>query len=202
MSLSEGVLLEDWGENPRVLWRILWSAFSSSIVCVGQHAFKNRTLLMLFEKPSLRTRVSFETGVNRMGGHAIFYNIADSPLGKKESIEDTAKVLSRYVDVIMARVLRRDDIAALATHATVPVINGLDDFAHPCQILTDLFTIMEKKGSLERLKVTYLGDIRNNVTYDWMRAACIMGIDITVAGPNAPGFLPEQSVISSSRLSV
>lgn len=151
---------------------------------------------MLFEKPSLRTRVSFETGVHRMGGHAIFYNIADSPLGKKESIEDTAKVLSRYVDVIMARVMKREDIAALAQHATVPVVNGLDDFAHPCQILTDLFTIVEKKGSLERLKVAYLGDIRNNVTYDWMRAACLLGIDITVAGPNAPGFLPEQSGFS------
>ena len=103
-------------------------------------------------------------------------------------------MLSRYVDVIMARVMKRDDIAALAKHATIPVINGLDDFAHPCQILTDLFTIVEKKGfaSLSGLKLTYLGDIRNNVTYDLMRAACIMGIHITVAGPNLPAFHPER----------
>lgn len=126
-----------------------------------------------------------------MGGHAIFYSISDSPLGKKETIEDTAKVLSRYVDVIMARVMKREDISALAKHATVPVINGLDDFAHPCQILTDLFTITEKKGSLKGLKMTYLGDIRNNVTYDLMRAACILGMHITVAGPNLPAFHPE-----------
>jgi len=129
-----------------------------------------------------------------MGGHAIFYSISDSPLGKKETIEDTAKVLSRYVDVIMARVIKRDDIAALAKHSTIPVINGLDDFAHPCQILTDLFTIVEKKGlqALNGLKLTYLGDIRNNVTYDLMRAACILGIHITVAGPNLPAFRPER----------
>eukprot|EP00468_Gymnochlora_sp_CCMP2014_P004314 CAMPEP_0167752706 /NCGR_PEP_ID=MMETSP0110_2-20121227/7290_1 /TAXON_ID=629695 /ORGANISM="Gymnochlora sp., Strain CCMP2014" /LENGTH=289 /DNA_ID=CAMNT_0007638357 /DNA_START=267 /DNA_END=1136 /DNA_ORIENTATION=+ len=146
--------------------------------CFGQ-----KTLLMLFEKPSLRTRVSFETGMTQMGGHAIFYSIADSPLGQKESLSDTGKVLSRFADVIMARVNSRDAIRELADVSTIPVINALDDFAHPCQMLADLQTIIEHKGAAEGLKLSFFGDVANNVTYDLMRLGSIIGMDIAVCGP-------------------
>jgi ornithine carbamoyltransferase len=147
------------------------------------NAMNRRTLLMLFEKPSLRTRVSFETGMTQMGGHAIFYSIADSPLGKKESYYDTSKVISRFVDICMARVKSKDDIDQLAGPADIPIINGLDDNAHPCQILTDLLTIKEHKGTVTGFKMAYFGDCKNNMTYDLMRAACVMGFDIAVSGP-------------------
>ncbi|KAK2960406.1 ornithine transcarbamylase [Blattamonas nauphoetae] len=156
---------------------------------------KQETLLMLFEKPSLRTRVSFETGMTQMGGHAIFYSVADSPLGKKESIEDTAKVLSRFVNVVMARLNKRSDCRQLAHNSTIPVINALDDFAHPCQMLADLLTIIEKKQKVEGLKMAYCGDIQNNVTYDLMRLASVMGFEIHVAGPSGEGYDAEKEVI-------
>lgn len=154
-----------------------------------------KTLLMLFEKPSLRTRVSFEVGLTQMGGHAIMYSIADSPLGKKESIEDTARVLSRFVNLVMARVNKRSDIRALAANSTIPIINGLDDFAHPCQMLCDMQTILEKKGRLRGIKLCFLGDLHNNVTYDLMRSAAVMGFTCHVAGPSGPGYDPEQEVL-------
>lgn len=115
-----------------------------------RHAMQNKTLLMLFEKPSLRTRVSFETGMEEMGGHAIFYDISTSPLGK-ESFSDFSRVVSRYADFMTARVKNRDDIAQLTNSSLIPVINALDDFAHPMQMLTDLLTIKEKKGKFGML---------------------------------------------------
>eukprot|EP00727_Mastigamoeba_balamuthi_P007217 m51a1_g3115 putative carbamate kinase fused with ornithine carbamoyltransferase family protein (638) ;mRNA; f:168101-170228 len=154
-------------------------------------ALKDRTLLMLFQKPSLRTRVSFEVAMTQLGGHGIFYSIADSPLGVKESYEDTGKVLSRFVDIIMARVNKKEDVRQLAANSTVPVINALDDWAHPCQMLADLTTIVEKKGGVgcfKNLKMAYCGDVRNNVTYDLMRAAAVIGFEMRVAGPSGPGF--------------
>eukprot|EP01028_Stygiella_incarcerata_P013533 TRINITY_DN82745_c0_g1_i1.p1 TRINITY_DN82745_c0_g1~~TRINITY_DN82745_c0_g1_i1.p1 ORF type:complete len:320 (+),score=85.33 TRINITY_DN82745_c0_g1_i1:92-1051(+) len=164
-----------------------------------RETMKHKTLLMLFEKPSLRTRVSFEVGMTQMGGHAIFYSIADSPLGKKESISDLGKVVSRYCEVIMARVMKRSDIKALADCCTIPVINALDDFAHPCQMLADLLTIYEKGKfdvpDMSKVKMTYLGDIHNNVTYDLMRSAAVLGFHIRVAGPEGEGFEVEQCVL-------
>jgi len=153
------------------------------------------TLLMLFEKPSLRTRISFETGMQQLGGHAIFYSIKDSPLGKKENISDTAKVASRFVDIIAARVYKRQDIWDLANYANVPVINMLDDFAHPCQILGDFQTIKEKIGRLDNFKLSYFGDAHNNVTYDLMRICALFGLRMDVACPNNPDYSPEQVVI-------
>ncbi len=158
-------------------------------------ALDHQTLLMLFEKPSLRTRLSFETGMTQLGGHAIFYSIKDSPLGKKENIHDTAKCASRYVNLIAARVFKRQDIQELASHSDVPVINLLDDYAHPCQILCDFQTIKEKKGSFENLKLSYFGDSHNNVTYDLMRMAAIMGIQMDVACPADSAYSPEPSVL-------
>jgi ornithine carbamoyltransferase len=160
-----------------------------------REAMKDETLLMIFEKPSLRTRVSFETGMQQLGGHAIFYSIVDSPLGKKENISDTAKVASRYVDLIAARVFKRQDIWDLAKYSEVPVINMLDDFAHPCQILADFMSIKEKKGHLKNLKMAYFGDAHNNVTYDLMRMCAMYGFQMDVACPDGVEYTPEQIVL-------
>ncbi|KAJ3448148.1 ornithine carbamoyltransferase [Anaeramoeba flamelloides] len=156
---------------------------------------KQKTLLMLFAKPSLRTRVSFETVMTKLNGHAIMYSITDSPLGKKETYGDTARCLSRYVDVIMARVFSRDEIQKLSVNSSIPVINALDDFGHPCQILADLQTILEKKGSFEGLKMAYVGDCRNNVTYGLMRGCALVGMEIRVSGPSGEEFKIEQEVL-------
>jgi ornithine carbamoyltransferase len=158
-------------------------------------ALDGETLLMLFEKPSLRTRISFETGMQQLGGHAIFYSIKDSPLGVKENISDTAKVASRFVNIIAARVYKRQDIWDLAEYADVPVINMLDDFAHPCQILGDFQTIKEKKGDLKLKKLSYYGDAHNNVTYDLMRMCAMFGWKMDVACPNTPDYSPEKLVL-------
>ena len=158
-------------------------------------ALTNETLLMLFEKPSLRTRVSLEVGMTEMGGHAISYMIGDSPLGKKETYGDTGACLSRYVAAITARVTSREQINGLTATADVPVVNALDDWAHPMQILADLQTMEEKFGSLKGLKMAYLGDIRNNVTYDLMRGASLMGFSIAVAGPKGEMFELEDGVV-------
>lgn len=143
---------------------------------------KGFSLLTLFEKPSLRTRVSLEVGMHQLGGQAIFYSIADSPLGKKESVEDTGKVLARMCQGITARVASRKAVRSLAEVSDVPVINALDDYAHPMQMFADLQTIVEHKGSWEGLTMTYLGDLENNVTYDLMRLAALMGYNCHLAG--------------------
>ncbi|MFX1456757.1 MAG: ornithine carbamoyltransferase [Promethearchaeota archaeon] len=158
-------------------------------------SLEGETLLMLFEKPSLRTRISFETGMQQLGGHAIFYSIQDSPLGKKENISDTAKVASRFVNIIAARVYKRQDIWDLAKYANVPIINMLDDFAHPCQILGDFQTIKEKKAKLDDFKLSYFGDAHNNVTYDLMRICAMFGLKMDVACPNGQEYSPEQIVL-------
>jgi ornithine carbamoyltransferase len=156
---------------------------------------EHKTMLMIFEKPSLRTRVSFETGLNQLGGHAIFYSIKDSPLGKKENIHDTVKCASRYVDIIGARVFKKEDIRELAKYSDVPVINMLDDWAHPCQILCDYQAILEKKGRLTDLKISYYGDAYNNVTYDLMRMAAIYGLKMDVACPEGTEYSPDPEVL-------
>ena len=162
-------------------------------------ALEHETLLMLFEKPSLRTRISFETGMHQLGGHAIFYSIKDSPLGVKENISDTSIVASRFVNIIAARVFKRQDIWDLAKYASVPVINMLDDFAHPCQILGDFLTIKEKIGKLTNFKLAYYGDAHNNVTYDLMRMAAIFGIEMEVTCPKGPEYTPEDIVVEEVR---
>lgn len=162
-------------------------------------ALKDKTLLMIFEKPSLRTRLSFEVAMTQMGGHAIFYSSADSPLGKKETIEDTAKISSRYVDLIMARLYEHSSIEALAKNSSVPVINALTNYSHPCQILGDLLTIKEKKGALKGLKLVYFGDSRNNVTHSLIFGAALAGMEIVVCCPNNDTFLPLPEVMNSAK---
>ncbi|RMF54689.1 ornithine carbamoyltransferase [Candidatus Woesearchaeota archaeon] len=161
-------------------------------------AMKDKTLLMIFEKPSLRTRLSFETGMTQMGGHAIFYSIKDSPLGKKESIHDTAKTASRYVDIIMARLNKFTDLKELADNSSVPVIDALSDMNHPCQIICDLQTIKEKKGKLKGLTLTYMGDSENNVTYSLMHGCALVGMNIKIGCPNDKRFMPKESVIQEA----
>jgi ornithine carbamoyltransferase len=155
-----------------------------------------RTLAMIFQKPSLRTRVSFETGMTLMGGHAIYLSPSDIKLGERESTEDIALVLSRYVDAIMARVFGHQIVEDLARYATVPVINGLSDFEHPCQILADLLTIQERKGRLEGLSGAYIGD-GNNVAHSLMFGAARVGMNFSVATPK--GFEPSPQVLADAQ---
>jgi ornithine carbamoyltransferase len=143
---------------------------------------KGYSLLTLFEKPSLRTRVSLEVGMYQLGGMAIFYSIDNSPLGVKESIEDTGRVLSRMCQGITARVRTREEVRALASVCTIPVVNALDDYAHPMQMLADLMTIIEHFGTTDGITMTYMGDLENNVTYDLMRTAALMGFNMNLAG--------------------
>ncbi len=163
-------------------------------------ALNGKTLLMIFDKASLRTRVSFEVGMTQMGGHGIYYDVATSPLGKKETMSDTAKAASRYVDIIMARIGSHDDLIELANTATVPVINAMTNFAHPCQILADLQTIREKKGSLEGLKLAYFGDSNNNVTHSLLFGCSVMGINITVCCPEGSEYEPMPEVLEKAKL--
>jgi ornithine carbamoyltransferase len=149
-----------------------------------QDAMKRRMLVMIFEKPSLRTRVSFETGICQMGGNAIFYDMATSPLAAgKETIADMVKVLSRYADLLMARLFEHRHMEELAANAEIPVINGLTNFNHPCQILADLQTIREKKGALAGLTLAYLGDANNNVTHSLLYGCSKLGVIVRVGCP-------------------
>ncbi|MFH1399891.1 MAG: ornithine carbamoyltransferase [Nanoarchaeota archaeon] len=162
-------------------------------------AMDRKTLLMIFEKPSLRTRVSFETGMTQMGGHGIYYHLGTSPMGKKETVADTAKTASRYVDIIMARLFSNAQMRDLAAHSSVPVINGLDDVAHPCQILCDLQTIREKKGRLAGLKLCYVGDSNNNVTHSLLIGCALAGVNIRVGCPKGEEFEPKADIAEKAR---
>jgi ornithine carbamoyltransferase len=163
------------------------------------NAMHLKTLLMVFEKPSLRTRVSFETGMTKMGGHAIYYDVKTSPLGVGETIADTARCASRYVDIIMARLLKQSDTVDLAKNSRVPVIDALSDVAHPCQIIADLMTIVEKKGKLKGLKLVYLGDADNNVTYSLMQGCAMSGINMVIATPQKETEL-KREIVDSAKL--
>ena len=159
---------------------------------------KNKTLTMIFQKPSTRTRVSFETGMYQLGGHAINLSSNDMQLSRGESAEDTAKTLSRYTDCIMARVYDHELLIKLSTHASVPVINGLSDSFHPCQILADFMTIKEKKGKFKELKIAWIGD-GNNVCNSMIYGAALSGINMSIATPK--GFEPDKLVVKESKKS-
>jgi len=142
----------------------------------------NQTLGMVFEKPSTRTRVSFETGMTQLGGHAVFLSDSDLQLGRGEPLKDTSRALSRYVDVLMARLFDHEALEEIADYADVPVVNGLTDDAHPCQTLADLLTIQEHTGGLSEATVAWVGD-GNNVAQSFVIGAALAGIDLTVATP-------------------
>ena len=159
---------------------------------------KNKTLTMIFQKPSTRTRVSFEIGMYQLGGHAVNLSSNDMQLSRGESVEDTAKTLSRYTNCIMARVYEHDLLEKLAKHATVPVINGLSDTFHPCQILADFMTIKEKKKKLKGLKIAWIGD-GNNVCNSMVYGAALAGTNMSIATPK--GFEPNKNVVSQAKKS-
>jgi len=155
--------------------------------------FNNHSLAMIFAKPSARTRVSFETGFSWMGGHAIYLAPQDIGLGKRESAADLAQLFSRYNDMIMARVFNHQDMLDFEKHATVPVINGLTDYNHPCQILADIFTVWEqKKDSFNNLKIVYLGD-GNNIVNSWIRLAAVLPFEFVCVCPE--GYSPDADTI-------
>ncbi|MCY8933047.1 ornithine carbamoyltransferase [Bacillus atrophaeus] len=155
-----------------------------------QPIFQGKTLAMIFEKSSTRTRVSFEAGMAQLGGNALFLSQKDLQLGRGETVADTAKVLSSYVDAIMIRTFEHEKVEELAEHADIPVINGLTDKYHPCQALADLLTIKEIKGKLKGVKVAYIGD-GNNVAHSLMVGCAKMGCDVSIASPKGYEVLDE-----------
>ncbi|XP_058071581.1 ornithine carbamoyltransferase, chloroplastic [Magnolia sinica] len=158
--------------------------------------FKGKTMAMIFAKPSMRTRVSFETGFYLLGGHAIYLGPDDIQMGKREETRDIARVLSGYNDIIMARVFAHQDILDLAKYATVPVINGLTDYNHPCQIMADALTIIEHVGRLEGTKVVYVGD-GNNIVHSWLLLASVVPFHFICACPK--GFEPDEKTVEKAR---
>ena len=158
--------------------------------------FTGQTLAMIFAKPSARTRVSFETGFTWMGGHALFLGPNDIGVGKREAIKDIARLFSRYNDLIMARLFDHAHIMELAEHSTIPVINGLTDYNHPCQIMADIFTIQEHLPKKEKVKVVYLGD-GNNIVHSWMRLAMRLPLHFSCCCPQ--GYEPDADTVAESR---
>ena len=151
---------------------------------------------MIFSKPSTRTRVSFEVGIFELGGTGLYFNQNDLQLKKSENVHDTAKVLSRYLDGIMIRTFEHQDVIDLAKYGSIPVINGLTDLHHPCQVLCDLFTILEKKRTLRGLKLAYIGD-GNNMAHSLLHGCSKVGMDIAIASPS--GYTPVDFVVKESQ---
>ena len=154
--------------------------------------FKDHSLAMIFAKPSARTRISFETGFFQLGGHALFLGPNDIGLGKREAIKDIARVFSRYNDMIMARLFDHRHIIELAEYASIPVVNGLTDYNHPCQIMADILTVYEHRGNLDDMKIVYVGD-GNNIVHSWLHLAARIPFHFTCVCPE--GFEPDESTI-------
>ena len=154
--------------------------------------FKDQSLAMIFAKPSARTRVSFETGFFRLGGHALYIGQKDIGIGKREAVKDISRVLSGYNDMIMARLFDHKHMIELAKYASIPVINGLTDFNHPCQIMADILTVYEKKGNLNNLKIAYVGD-GNNIVHSWLNLSLRLPLHFTCVCPE--GYEPDNNLI-------
>lgn len=158
---------------------------------VEHHLLKGKTLAMIFEKASTRTRISFEVGIYQLGGHGLFISSANSQMGRGEPIKDSARVMARYCDGVMIRTFGQEIVDEFACYSSVPVINGLTDLFHPCQIMADLQTVIEHKGGYQRLKFVWVGD-GNNMANTWIEAAAIFGFDLALACPN--GYEPDRQV--------
>lgn len=154
---------------------------------------KSKTMAMIFAKPSARTRISFETGMTQLGGHAIYLGPNDIGIGKREAVKDIARVVARYDDIIMARLFAHAHMLELAEYSPVPVINGLTDYNHPCQIMADIFTVLEHRGNLDNLKVTFVGD-GNNVVNSWLELAIRLPMHFVLACP--PGYEPQNELLT------
>lgn len=155
---------------------------------IAYQPLQGKTLGMIFHKPSTRTRISFEVGMFELGGHPLFLTADQLQLHRGESLEDSARALSRYLSAVLIRAHDHDDVVQFAQHASIPVINGLTNLSHPTQVLTDIFTIREKLGRIENVKVAYVGD-GNNIAYSWMLGASILGMELAIASP--PGLEPR-----------
>ncbi|MHB8766301.1 MAG: ornithine carbamoyltransferase [Deferrisomatales bacterium] len=153
---------------------------------------EGRTLAMLFEKSSTRTRVSFEVGMFQLGGHALFLSPRDTQIGRGEPAKDTARVLGRYVDAVMIRTFSQETLEEFARWSSVPVVNGLTDLLHPCQVMADLMTVLERRGSLDDLRVAWVGD-GNNMAHSWINAARVLGFGLRLACPE--GYRPDDEVL-------
>lgn len=162
-------------------------------------ALKQKTMLMLFEQPSVRTRVSFETGLTQLGGHAIYYDIKESTLGKKETIGDFAKTVSRYVDVVGARLNDHNQIIQLSQNSDVPVINMMSGFEHPCQGLADFLTILEHKKKFKGKKLAYVGDANNNVTHSLLFGAALLGMDVSIGCPDHAELMTSPAIVEQAK---
>ncbi len=177
--------------------------FARSFELKGRHGkgvpdrpLQGKTLGLIFDKASTRTRVSFEAAMIQLGGTSLFLSARDTQLIRNEPIADTARVLSRYLDGLVVRTYSQDLLQELAARASIPVINALTDLYHPCQILSDLMTILEKKGSLEGLKIVWVGD-GNNVAHSWLNASAILGTDLVLACPE--GYHPKEEILGPAR---
>jgi ornithine carbamoyltransferase len=159
-------------------------------------SLKGKTLGMIFDKSSTRTRISFEVGMYQLGGIALFLNSRDTQIGRGESISDSARMMSHYLDGIMIRTFSQKSVEDFAGNASIPVINGLTDLLHPCQILSDLFTIKEKKGSYDKLKIAYIGD-GNNIANSWIEAAARLPIELSLACPK--GYDPDAKIMARGK---
>lgn len=164
---------------------------------IKSHILDGYTMAMIFEKPSLRTRVSFETAMTQLGGHAIFLSPNDIQMGKRETPRDVAENLSKMVQIIMARVYEHNTVEELAQNSSCPVINGLSDVEHPCQALADVYTIIESKGSIKGLRIAFVGDGNNNVTHSLALLASRMGAFFVCASPK--GYFMNKEVVGSNK---
>ncbi len=192
------VTLRDWSTEQ--IWQVFKTAeMIKQMQYTGQpyQPLKGKTLGMIFTKPSTRTRVSFEVAIYQLGGHGLFLSAQELQLRRGETVADTAQVLSRYLDGIMIRTYAHKDVEDLAEYASIPVINGLTDYAHPCQVLTDLFTIYEKFGRLDGINMVYLGDGNNNMCNSMLFGAAKVGMNLTISAPE--GYEPDAEVLKLAR---
>ena len=197
MRSKDLITLADLGSDE--VWEILHLAAQLKSELKSGNArplLAGKTLAMIFQKPSLRTRVSFEVGMWQLGGRALYLSPDEIQLGKRESVPDVARVLSRYVDAIMARVFAHRDVEQLAAFASVPVINGLSDLTHPCQALADLLTVWERMGRLEGVTLAYVGD-GNNVAHSLLLGGALVGMTVRVATPK--GYEPDPGIVKKAR---
>jgi ornithine carbamoyltransferase len=176
--------------------RLLQRALELKRFRTTERPLAGRTAALVFQKPSLRTRMSFEVAMLQLGGHAVYLSPAEVGLGQREGAVDVARVLSRYADVIVARVFLHSDVTALAQHASVPVVNALSDREHPCQILADLLTLYERRGTLKGVRLAYVGD-GNNVAHSLALAAPALGIDLRFACPD--GYEPDPAIMEQAQ---
>ena len=158
--------------------------------------FNNKSLAMIFAKPSARTRVSFETGFEWMGGHALFLGPNDIGIGKREAIKDISRVLSRYNDIIMARLFEHEHIIELAEHSSVPIVNGLTDYNHPCQIMADIFTVWEHLNDIDGAKIVYMGD-GNNIVHSWLHLSMRFTLDFVCCCPE--DYEPDAELVNQAK---